>query len=93
MMLLNCAVDLLKNGYSVLYIDSELNSRMFTCRLIAHLSGIEFSRVRAGKYSLEEKQRIDQCLKWIKTRKFTHRYMPMFDSQGIYSAAKKVKHT
>lgn len=93
MMLLNCAVDLLKNGYSVLYIDSELNSRMFTCRLIAHLSGIEFSRVRAGKYSPEEKQRIDQCLKWIKTRKFTHRYMPMFDSQGIYSAAKKVKHT
>lgn len=35
MMLLNCAVDLLRQGKSVLYIDSELNSRMFTCRLLA----------------------------------------------------------
>lgn len=46
MMLLNCAVDLLKRDVAVLYIDSELNSRMFTCRLISHLTGIEFSRLK-----------------------------------------------
>lgn len=93
MMLLNCAVDLLKQGYSVFYIDSELNSRMFACRLIAHLTGIEFSRVRSGRYSDAERQRIDQALAWMKTRKFTHRYMPMFDAQSIYSATKKIKHS
>ena len=49
MMLLNCAVDLLKKGKKVLYIDSELNSRLFTCRLLSHLAKIEFSRVRSGK--------------------------------------------
>lgn len=93
MMLLNCAVDLLRQGYSVLYIDSELNSRMFTCRLIAHLTGIEFKRVKSGKYSAEEGNRIKSAIDWIKTRRFTHQYMPMFDEKAIYSATKKMKHT
>jgi replicative DNA helicase len=93
MMLLNCAVDLLNQNLSVLYIDSELNSRLFTCRLIAHLSGIEFNRVRAGKYSEEEQQKIDKSISWLKTRKFTHIYLPMFDAQTIYTTVKKVKHT
>lgn len=42
MMLLNCAVDLLKQDYAVLYLDSELNTRLFTARILAHLSGIEY---------------------------------------------------
>lgn len=93
MMLLNCAVDLLKRDVAVLYIDSELNSRMFTCRLISHLTGIEFSRLKAGRYTNEEKERIDNVIAWLKTKKFTHLYMPMFDAQSIYTAVKKVKHT
>lgn len=93
MMLLNCAVDLLRRNSAVLYIDSELNSRMFTCRLIAHLAQIEFSRVKAGKYTKEEGERIRKAIAWLKTRKFTHLYMPMFDAQSIYTAVKKVKHT
>jgi len=93
MMLLNCAVDLLKKNVAVLYIDSELNSRMFTCRLISHLTGIEFSRIKAGRYTDDEKRRIDKAITWIKTKQFTHLYMPMFDAQSIYTAVKKVKHT
>lgn len=93
MMLLNCAVDLLKRDVAVLYIDSELNSRMFTCRLISHLTGIEFSRLKAGRYTEDEKHRIDKVIAWLKTKKFTHLYMPMFDAQSIYTAVKKVKHT
>jgi len=93
MMLLNCAVDLLKRDVAVLYIDSELNSRMFTCRLISHLTGIEFSRLKAGRYTDDEKERIDKVIAWLKTKKFTHLYMPMFDAQSIYTAVKKVKHT
>lgn len=93
MMLLNCAVDLLKKNVAVLYIDSELNSRMFTVRLISHLTNIEFSRLKAGRYTEDEKKRIDQAIAWLKTKKFTHLYMPMFDAQSIYTAVKKVKHT
>lgn len=93
MMLLNIAVDLMRRGKKVLYIDSELNSRLFTCRLLAHLSKIEFSRVRSGNYSPEEEERINVCLEWLKGKDFTHIYMPMFDAQTIYTTVKKVKHT
>lgn len=93
MMLLNEAVDLLKKNLSVMYIDSELNSRMFTCRMLSHLSGIEFNRLKSGRYTEEEATRIEMALKWLKKKKFTHLYMPMFDAQSIYTAVKKVNHT
>lgn len=93
MMLLNCAVDLLKQDKAVLYLDSELNTRMFTARILAHLTGIEYKRLKAGNYTEEESQKIEDALAWIKTRKFTHIYIPMFDPQSIYTAVKKVSHT
>lgn len=93
MMLLNCAVDLLRQGKAILYIDSELNTRLFVCRLISHLTGIEFKRVRAGKYDTEEKKRIDNAITWIKKVPLTHIYLPAFDAQTIYTVTKKVKHT
>ena len=93
MMLLNCAVDLLRHDYAVLYLDSELNTRLFTARILAHLSGIEYKRLTAGSYSKEEEKKILDAKEWLKTRKFTHIYIPMFDQQSIYTAVKKVKHT
>lgn len=93
MMLLNCAVDLLKQDLAVLYIDSELNTRMFTARLLAHLSGVSYKDLTSGRYSAEEEQRILSAKEWMKTRKFTHIYIPMFDQQSIYTAVKKTYHT
>lgn len=93
MMLLNCAVDLLKQDYAVLYLDSELCTRLFTARLLAHLSGVEYKRLTAGVYSEEEEQRILEQKEWLKTRKFTHIYIPTFDQHSIYTACKKVSHT
>ena len=93
MMLLNCAVDLLKQDLSVLYIDSELNTRMFTARILSHLSGVEYKRLTSGRYTPEEAQRIDLARAWMKTRKFTHVYIPMFDQQTIYTTVKRVSHT
>ncbi len=93
MMLLNCAVDLLKRDLAVLYLDSELNTRLFTARILAHLSGVEYKRLTSGNYTTEEADRITAAKEWLKTRKFTHIYIPMFDQQTIYTAVKKVKHT
>lgn len=93
MLLLNCAIDLLRQNQAVLYLDSELNTRMFTARVLAHLSGVEYKRLTAGAYTEEEAQRITQSIAWMKTRKFTHIYIPMFDQQSIYTAIKKVSHT
>ena len=92
MMLLNCAVDLLKKDLSVLYLDSELNTRLFTARLLAHLSGIEYKRLTSGAYTEEEKNKIIRVKEWLKTRRLTHIYIPMFDQQSIYSSVKKVYH-
>lgn len=93
MMLLNCAVDLLKQGRAVLYLDSELNSRLFTARVLSHLSGVPYKRLRDGRYLEDEEKRILDAKEWMKTRKFTHIYIPSFDPQSIYATVKKVKHT
>ena len=93
MLLLNCAIDLLKQDKSVLYLDSELNTRLFTARVLSHLSGVEYKRLVSGAYSPEEEAEIDKAVAWMKTRKFTHIYIPMFDLQSIYTAVKKVHHT
>lgn len=93
MLLLNCAIDLLKKDKSVLYLDSELNTRLFTARVLAHLSGIEYRKLISGAYDEDGGKRIDEAIKWMKTRKFTHLYIPCFDLQSIYTAVKKVYHT
>lgn len=93
MMLLNVAASLLKDNVKVMYLDSELNSRLFTCRMLAHLTGIEFARIRSGQYSQEESKRIDDAIAWLKTRNFVHLYMPVFDEQAIYTTVRKVYHT
>lgn len=92
MFMLNEAVDILKQGKTVMYIDSELSSRLFLVRLVSHLTGIEFARVRSGKYDEVERRKIDSVLSWIKEQKFVHLYMPIFDQQSIYTAVNKVSH-
>lgn len=92
-MLLNCTVDLLKKGVAVLYLDSELNTRLFTARMLAHLSGIEYRRLVTGNYTEEEHEKIERAIKWLKTRKLTHIYIPTFDVQTIYTVVNKVRHT
>lgn len=93
MMLLNCAIDLLRQDLAVLYLDSELNSRLFTARVLSHLSGVEYRRLTTGNYNEEEAKDIAEALAWMKTRKLTHIYLPSFDEQTIYTTVKKVKHT
>lgn len=93
MLLLNCAIDLLKQDKSVLYLDSELNTRMFTARVLSHLSGVEYKRLVSGNYTEEEAQTIENARLWMKSKRFTHIYIPMFDLQSIYTAVKKVSHS
>ena len=66
---------------------------MFTQRLMSNLTGIEYSRIRSGQYTAEENDRLERARSWLKTRKFTHKYMPIFDPNGIYAAVKKSIHS
>lgn len=92
MFLMNCCADLLKEDKAVFYIDSELNTRMWLTRLMSHMTGIEYSRIKSGNYSEEEARQISEMKEYLKTRKLVHLYMPFFDIEGVYSAVKKVNH-
>ncbi len=92
MFMLNEAVDILRQGKTVFYLDSELSSRLFLCRLISHLTGIEFSRIRSGRYNKDEEIKIRKQIEWVKQQKLVHMYLPIFDKQTIYTAVKKVSH-
>lgn len=91
-MLLNIAVDLLKSGYTVLYIDSELSDRLFAARMLSHLSEIPYRNLTSGLYNDEEKARIIQARDWIKEQPFNHIYLPFFDADSIYMAVKQMNH-
>ena len=92
MMLLQIAVDMIRQHKKVLYVDSELNSRMFTARLLAHLTKTEFMVLKSGRYGKEIIEKIEKAIEWIKERDFTHIYLPMMDSQSLYTTVKKVSH-
>jgi len=87
MFMLNEAVDILRRGKSVMYIDSELSSRLFLCRLVSHLTGIEFNRIRSGRYDDEEAARIKEQIAWVKQQKLVHMYglgqMRYFGDTGV----------
>lgn len=92
MVMMNEAIDLLRMGKTVFYIDSELSSRLFLCRALSHLTGVEFNRIRRGRYDEEERKRIVEAKDWLKNQRFVHLYMPIFDQQAIYTAVKKISH-
>lgn len=91
-MLLTCCVDLLRKEKGVLYIDSELSTKLWTIRLLSHLTKIPFGRLRSGNYGQEEADMLEEAVRWIKTRRLIHIYMPVLDGNSIYLAAKKAKH-
>lgn len=91
-MLLTCCVDLLRKNKGVLYIDSELSTKLWTIRLLAHLTKIPFGRLRSGNYGAEEAAVLEDAVRWIKTRRLIHLYVPTLDANTMYLAAKKAKH-
>lgn len=90
--MLNEAIDLMRKDKTVMYIDSELSDRLFMCRMVSHLTGIEFVRVRTGRYSEEEKEKIREAISWVKSKRLVHLYMPVFETNAIYRAVKKISH-
>lgn len=90
MFMLDSAVHALRLGETVMYIDSELSDRLFLCRMVAYLTGIDFNAVKNGRYSEEEYGMIQEAIAWIKSQRFVHLYMPVFDQAELYLAVKKI---
>lgn len=89
--LMNEVVHKLKNGVPTLVVDSEMPTRLYTERLLSHLTGIEAERIKNGKYSNEEAGYIRNCISWIKEQPFVHIYNPNLTMEQLYSVCKMLQ--
>lgn len=90
--LMNEVVHKLQSGIPTIVIDSEMPTRSYVERLIAHLSGIEIKRIKTGRYSKDEENRIQYWIAWIRDQKFVHIYDPNLSNEKLYSICKMWKH-
>ena len=90
--LMNEVVHKLRNGVPTLVVDTEMQTRLYTERLISHCTGIEVKRIKEGKYSDEEAIKIKECIEWIKKQPFVHIYDPNMTNEKLYSICKMLKY-
>lgn len=89
---LNEAIHKMKNGVPTLYIDTEMQDRLFFERMLANLTGVDVKRIKTGKYSYEEEQALAKANEWIKNQKFVHIYTPQTTDEEIYAIHKILKY-
>lgn len=89
---LNEAIHKIKNGVSTLYLDTEMQDRLFAERLLANLTGIEIKRIKTGKYSYDEGKTLEKANEWIKNQPFVHMYIPQSTDEEIYAIHKVLKY-
>lgn len=91
--LMNEVVHMLRGGVACLVVDSEMTTRLYTERLLAHLTGIPVGRLQTGAYSDEEEERINKEIQWIKEQPFVHIYDPYMTMEKLYSICKMLQNT
>lgn len=89
--LMNEVVHKLKAGIPTLVIDSEMTTRLYTERLLAHLTGVSIKKIKNGQYSKEDEQNIHRWLQWIKEQPFVHIYDPNMNNEKLYSICKMLQ--
>ena len=89
---LNEAIDKALKGIPTLIIDTELTDIMWYTRAIAHLSQIKVRRIKEGKWSNSEKQRISEANEKLKTLPIVHKYMPILDMNRVFAICKILKY-
>lgn len=89
---LNEAVNKIKNGVPTLYLDTEMQDRLFLERMLANLTGIEVKRIKTGRYSDEEGNKLEKANEWLKKQPFVHIYLPQTSDEEIYAIHKILKY-
>ena len=91
-LLLNILVDVLRKGKKVLYIDTELPSKLFTMRLFAHLNQIDFKDIQSRNYDDAQMKEILTSIDFIKENCFIHEYCPILTEDKLIALTKQAKH-
>ena len=90
--MMNEAIDKLKRDVPTLYIDTEMQDRLFMERMLANLTGLTVHQIKSGNYDKDGADRIKQALAWIKKKPFVHLYMPSVTMDGVYAINKSLKY-
>lgn len=90
--ILNEAVYQALKGIPTFVVDTELTNKVWYKRLLCHISGIEFRRIRDGHWTDHEKKKIAEARKIIKTLPLVHYYMPVVDMSKTYAMCKLLKY-
>jgi len=89
---LNEAMHKVKSGVPTLYIDTEMQDRLFYERMIANLTGIEIKRIKTGRMSDDEYQKVLKVNEWLKKQPFVHVYLPQATDEEVYAIHKVLKY-
>lgn len=92
-MLTSIAISLLRQGKSVLYIDTELNDATSLLRIVSHVTQIEYRKIKSGRCNDEENKKIKAALEEVKSWKLIRQCVPSIDEKIIYGLTKKAYHT
>lgn len=87
--LLSATVELLKKGHRILVIDSELSDSLYYMRMLAYLSRVEFSKIKSGVMTDEERAKMVKANQEIKGFNFYHEYMPIFNDVDLMLLIKR----
>lgn len=90
--LMNEAVHKLQNGVPTLVVDTEMSTRLYTERLLSHLTLIDMRRIKNGNYDEHEAKRIQKAIEWIKTHPLVHINEPDLTMDQLYSICKMLQH-
>ena len=90
--LLNEAIDKAQRGFATVVFDTELTTRMWYIRALAHLSQVEVRRIKEGNWSTDQKKRIAEANKVLKSLPLVHVYMPIVDINRVYAICKMLKY-
>lgn len=91
-LMMNEAIHKLKMGVPTLYIDTEMSSRLFYERMLANIAQVDVKRIKNGKYSYEEEQKLAKANEWLETAPFVHMYLPSTTDEELYSIHKILKY-
>ena len=91
-MLLNEAIHKARQNIPTLIIDTELTDDMWYIRALAHLSQVKVRRIKEGKWSTEETNKIKKANEYLKTLPIVHKYMPILDMNRVFAMCKILKY-
>ena len=86
------ALHKIKNGIPTLYVDREMSDRIFYERCLASLTGVDVKRIKNGRYTDEERIKIESANTWMKKQPFVHVYRPDLSDEELYSMCKILKY-